>query len=145
MVARFRDLPAESQARMLLESFGAVQIELLEDHGVAPDSDADYLVLLEGDRHAHCAFTAYAVPQLKTLGWVVEVDDDYPYRVVEEAPPWYAVIQPDDEGADWFSFELGVEIEGGHLPARLGCRRPTLQPEGLKKCMSPHAELESLR
>ena len=119
---RFRDREAESRARMLLESFGAIEIELLEDHGLPPDSDGDYLVQMEGDTHSHCAFTAYAVPQLRTLGWHVEVDTAYPYQVVEQAPPWYAVLEPDDQQSDWFSFELGVEVDGHRvnlLPALL--------------------------
>lgn len=118
----FRDREAESRARMLLESFGAIEIELLEDHGLSPDSDADYLVQMEGTTHSHCAFTAYALPQLRALGWGVTVDADYPFQVLDEPPPWYAVLEADDESADWFSFELGVEVDGHRvnlLPALL--------------------------
>jgi SNF2 family DNA or RNA helicase len=107
-----RDLRAEAHARYVLESFGAVELDCLEDYAVAPDSDADYLVMLEGDTDAQCSFTAYAVPQLRALGWRVDIADDYPYQVVE-AGPWYADITADDEqDGDWFSLELGVVIDG---------------------------------
>src|SRR5688500_12078258 len=36
--------PAERRARMALESFGAVQLECLDDYGLDPHAQADYLV-----------------------------------------------------------------------------------------------------
>jgi superfamily II DNA or RNA helicase len=123
-----RDRAAEAEVRFLLESFGAIELDLLEDHGVPPDCDADYLVQLEGDHHGHCAFTAYALPQLRALGWDVHVDGDYPYQIVTQEPPWYAVVEAlEDQDAaaeesDWFSLELGIEVDGHRvnlLPALL--------------------------
>jgi superfamily II DNA or RNA helicase len=118
-----RDKTAETRARHLLESFGAIDLELLEDYGTAPDSPAHYLLQLEETGDARCAFTAYALPQLRTLGFGVELDEDYPYRVLTEEPPWYAELQGEDEQSDWFSLELGVEIDGHRvnlLPVLLG-------------------------
>jgi superfamily II DNA or RNA helicase len=108
-----RDSVAETRAKHLLESFGAIELELLEDYGTAPDSRAHYLLQLDETGDARCAFTAYALPQLRTLGFGVELDEAYPYRVLTEEPPWYAVLHGgDDEQSDWFSLELGVEIDG---------------------------------
>lgn len=118
-----RDVVAETRARHLLESFGAIDLELLEDYGTAPDSCAHYLLQLEETGDARCAFTAYALPQLRTLGFGVELDDAYPYRVLTAEPPWYAVLHGAGEQADWFSLELGVEIDGHRvnlLPVLLG-------------------------
>jgi SNF2 family DNA or RNA helicase len=69
----------------------------------------------DGNVHAWCSFTAYAVPQLGALGWQVEIAPGYPYRVVAEDAPWYAGLEEGDteeEEGDWFSLELGVEIDG---------------------------------
>ena len=113
----------EARARRLLESFGAVPLECLEDW--APSSDADYAVRCEGNVHDFCAFSAYVVPQLRGLGWRVVVAPDYPFRVVEREPTWYAHVErlPDEEKRpDWFGLELGVEIDGRRvslLPALL--------------------------
>ncbi len=116
-----RDRDAEARARYVLESFGAIEIDCLSDCAVSPDSVADYLIQLDGDTHAACGFQTYVVPQLESMGWRIEVDDSYPYRVLATEPPWYACVQ-DDERPDWFGLELGVEVEGKRinlLPALL--------------------------
>jgi SNF2 family DNA or RNA helicase len=95
----------------VLESFGAVELELLEDYAKAPDCDADYVVQPEADDQAHCAFVASALPQLRALGWDVQLDGGFPYRVVPE-PQWFLRIEPAQDKPDWFGLELGVEIDG---------------------------------
>lgn len=115
-----RDFAAEARARQLLESYGPVELDALDTHAAMPDSTADYVVDLEGDVDALCAFSASAVPKLRALGWQVEVGDDYPCQLVK-AEQWYADIDP-GEGSDWFGLEMGVEVEGRKvdlLPALL--------------------------
>ncbi|ACY12817.1 DEAD/DEAH box helicase [Haliangium ochraceum] len=109
-----RDRRAEAQAQYLLESFGAVEIGCLHDCAAPPDSAADYLVHPSGDVHALCSFSAYALPQLRSMGWRIDVDAAYPYQLVPAEAPWYAEIEPDAQ-TDWFELELGVEVEGRRL------------------------------
>jgi superfamily II DNA or RNA helicase len=110
MARHRRDLAGEQQARLVLESLGAVELELLEDYATAPGCDADYAVLPEAAEQAQCAFVAHAVPHLRALGWHVDVADDYPYQVLHKAD-WYAVLEP-AEKPDWFNLELGIEVSG---------------------------------
>jgi superfamily II DNA or RNA helicase len=115
-----RDPSEETRAKRLLESFGAVPLDCLDDW--APSTHADYAVRCEGNVHDFCAFSAYVVPQLRALGWVVEVDPAYPFRIVEREPGWYADVEPDGDRPDWFGLELGVELDGRRvnlLPALL--------------------------
>jgi superfamily II DNA or RNA helicase len=117
-----RDAAAETQARRILESFGALEIESLDDAAVTPGAEVDYVVRLDGDVHALCAFAAYALPQLKRMGWLVEIDPEYPWQVVDTQAPLYAEVTPDDRRPDWFGVELGIEIDGHRvslLPAVL--------------------------
>jgi superfamily II DNA or RNA helicase len=112
MVPQRRDRDAEQAARIQLESFGAVELELLERWAAAPGCEADYAVQPDGDAQVQCAFVAHALPQLRALGWDVRVDDAYPYRVLHE-PPWYSSLAADEDKPDWFNLELGIEV-GGH-------------------------------
>jgi superfamily II DNA or RNA helicase len=106
-----RDRAAESHARRVLESLGAVDLSCLDD--LATETPADYAVRLDSDVHALCSFTAHAVPQLRALGWRVDVDADYPWQTVEPTAPNVATISTDEpERPDWFGLELGVEIDG---------------------------------
>ncbi len=123
-----RNQAAEARARRLLEGFGAIELGCLDSYEPAFGSTADYVVSVDDDVNGYCMFGAYAIPQLRSLGWQVTVADDYPYRVVESAGSWFASLTPADEDPDWFSLELGVEIEG---------RRTSLLPalvEMLESC-----------
>jgi superfamily II DNA or RNA helicase len=118
-----RDRGGEARAQCLLEGFGAIELAQFEEQ-VAPDldTDADYIVQLDGNVHSYCSFSAYALPQLRALGWNIEVEPSYPYQVVETDAPWYAAIEPDEERTDWFALELGIQVDGKRvnmLPAML--------------------------
>lgn len=113
VVALDRDFAGEARAQCLLEGFGAVELSCLEHCSAAFDSEADYVLQLGGNLHSWCSFSAYAVPQLKALGWRVEIDGNYRFQVIDGEPPWYAAVQPEEDGtSDWFSLELGIEVGG---------------------------------
>jgi superfamily II DNA or RNA helicase len=112
LVARSRDLDQERRLQRVLESFGAVDLACLEHGAADPDLDADYVIALDGDTHARCWFTKSALPQLRAMGWVVEVDETYPYQVLTAEPEWIARVVPADERPDWFNLELGLEVDG---------------------------------
>ncbi len=109
-----RNADAERQARYLLESLGAVELACID--GVSPtvQSKADYLIHIDGDVDTLCSFGAYALPQLRRLGWHVEVEDSYPVHVVDASAPWYASVT-EEQRSDWFSLELGTEIDGSRI------------------------------
>jgi superfamily II DNA or RNA helicase len=115
LVPRERDCGGEAAARRELERRGAVELACCEELTALPGCDADYVVRLDADHHARCAFTAEAVPALRARGWQVRIDDDYPFRVLADEAPWFASVAPDEELPGWFSFELGVEVEGKRI------------------------------
>jgi superfamily II DNA or RNA helicase len=117
-----RDRGAEAQACRVLESFGVLELASLDDCAVTPGTGVDYIVTIDGDVHALCAFGAYAVPQLRNLGWRIDIDPEYPWQTVANDVPLYASAEPDDKRPDWFGLELGVEVDGQRvdlLPALL--------------------------
>jgi superfamily II DNA or RNA helicase len=107
-----RDVAGEAQARHVLERLGAVDLGCVEGYEPPEDCDADYIVRVDGDAHAFCAFTEKALPQLRSLGWEVHVDPQYPFHVVERGVSWYASVEPDEQLPDWFALELGVDVDG---------------------------------
>jgi superfamily II DNA or RNA helicase len=107
-----RDQAGERQARRVLESLGAIELAMLDDCAVSPGAEVDYIVRLDGDVHALCAFSAYALPQLRQRGWKIDIDTEYPWQVVAGDAPLYADLESTDDRPDWFSLELGVEVDG---------------------------------
>ncbi len=117
-----RDRELEGHACRVLEGLGPIELAGLEDCAVSPGCTADYVVAVDGDVHALCAFSAYAVPQLRALGWRVDIDSEFPWQVVGSDVPLYAAAMPDEKRPDWFGLELGVEVDGHRidlLPALL--------------------------
>ncbi len=106
------DRDAEREARRLLERLGALELACIDDVAAPEGCDADYVVTADGDEHTFCGFTARALALWRGLGWNVEIDPAYPFRVGEEEPSWYARVEPRDEPPDWFGLELGVEVNG---------------------------------
>ncbi len=115
-----RDRRAEAEACRLLESLGAIELAHLE--GCATNVSVDHVVSIDGDVDALCAFTAYALPQLRAAGWRVEIDPAFPWQVVSDDAGLYVSALSERERPDWFGLELGVEIDGHRidlLPALL--------------------------
>jgi superfamily II DNA or RNA helicase len=109
------DRDAEREARRLLERLGALELACVDDIAPPEGCDADYVVTADGDAHTFCGFTARALTLWRGLGWHVEIDPAYPFRVSEEEPTWYARVEPRDEPPDWFGLELGVEVNGTRI------------------------------
>jgi superfamily II DNA or RNA helicase len=74
--------------------------------------------------------------RLREEGWRVEIDDDFPYRVVEHEEDWYAQVDQSPKN-DWFGLDLGIQVEGRQvalLPLLLELlRRPDFNIRSLKK------------
>ncbi|MEZ4403461.1 MAG: DEAD/DEAH box helicase [Kofleriaceae bacterium] len=105
-----RDVAAEVAARRVLEGLGAIDLSCLDDCDTG--GAVDYAVRLDRDVHALCGFSAYALPQLRTLGWRVVVDPEYPWQTVATEVPLEATVGTEAERPDWFSLELGVDVDG---------------------------------
>jgi SNF2 family DNA or RNA helicase len=107
---------AEGVYRRVLESFGALELEAMEDCSPAPGVLADYTLPHEGSVHDFCGFVADIVPQLRTRGFRVTVDEGHQFKVVTTPPTFYAEVAEDEDAPDWFSIELGLEVEGKRVP-----------------------------
>jgi superfamily II DNA or RNA helicase len=107
-----RDHRAEMQARVTLESFGAVDLACADNVGALPGSEADYLIDIDVDLHALCSFSAHVLPQLRALGWEIDVHPSYRWNMLDRETPWVANVESSsgEDGSDWFSLELGVDV-----------------------------------
>ncbi|HEY1812877.1 MAG TPA: DEAD/DEAH box helicase [Kofleriaceae bacterium] len=117
-----RDRDAELEAARVLEGLGALELAHLEDCAALPGNGADYVLAVDGDVHALCAFTAHSLPRLRALGWHVDIAADYPWQTVAADAPLCVAALPDPDRPDWFGLELGIEIDGHRvdlLPALL--------------------------
>jgi len=117
-----RDLAGERQARLQVERLGAVEVDCLDRLVERLATEADYVIGPDGDPQDICAFIAQSVPRLRELGFRVEVALDFPWRIAEPAPAWYAALQAVGGRPNWFDLELGIEVDGRHvnlLPALL--------------------------
>ena len=107
------DQAGERQARQLLEGFGAVELACLEavdpPSGRAPTTS----VRIDEDIHALLLLHGYALPQLRALGWRVEVAPDYPFQVVDGDAPLYARDSSRSEAATGSTWSWASRSKGG--------------------------------
>ena len=135
LVAVMGDGRRADRARAMLERLGAIDLNCVDEVTLPPDCNADYLVRVDGDSHAYCAFTAAVTRELAALGLEVTIDPGYPFHVVDRDVPWFAAVEPDAKLPDWFSLELGVEVDGARidlLPLVLEMLDDADESEGLR-------------
>ena len=113
-----RDLTAEEQVAATLDEFG---FQRLDRFHVLSHSDPHCrdLALLDPDPGVWLEFVLHDVPCLRREGWIIDVDDDFPLRLVEPSGD-IDVVVTEASGVDWFDVDLGVMIDGhriGLVPA----------------------------
>jgi superfamily II DNA or RNA helicase len=101
-----RDLRAERAALVELEKIGVAPAQ--EVYFMRTDNLRDALTFYEDTEWME--FVLRDAPQLQTKGWRIEIDPSFAYRIAQ-AEEWYADAQP-DSGMDWFSAEIGVQVDG---------------------------------
>ncbi len=81
-------------------------------------------------------FMLQRVPELEAEGWRVEYDASFTGRVLVP-DDWYAELEPEGGGADWFGLELGILVGGKKqnlLPVLLAALRDrTLSADEVRK------------
>ncbi len=107
-----RDARVEGQALKMLATWRFTPFADSEVFDVPQDLIGDFTVSEDTDRDtALLAFSLKAVPLLRQQGWRIEIDADYPFRVLDESQEWYAAVD-EEAGHDWFGLELGVLVGG---------------------------------
>jgi len=67
----------------------------------------------DGSAGAGLGFFFSAAPRLRSEGWLVEMDDSWPFRLHEGPVEFSTTIGDSDrEGNDWFSLKLMMEVDG---------------------------------
>ena len=113
MFALIRDRAAEEQAAETAHSLGLGQIShyhfLPDTHPHARD-----LAMIDPDPAAWLEFVLGDVPRLREDGWLVDIADDFPLRLVEPSGD-ISFELTERSGIDWFDLDLGVMLDGQRI------------------------------
>ena len=126
------DLPINMRPAYMSWSSGASDknrpVELKDNDLIMGLSGADY-------RRDWLYFMSEELPELEDQGWIIEMDDSFPFRFETlSEDDWYAEL--DESETDWFTLRLGINIDGKSIDllpllARQINQLPT--PDELKK------------
>jgi superfamily II DNA or RNA helicase len=113
MIEIVRDKTAEANALECLQLLGFGRL----DHHcglVASHQHAKDLVLLDPDEEAWVDMMLEEVPALREDGWLIEIDDDFPWRIASPEGD-IAFNLTEGSGIDWFDLDLGVMVDGARI------------------------------
>ena len=136
LVERERAFELEQAAARLLAEFG---LEPSVDHR---NRAGLHLKRTGDDDSAWLLFVQHAVPRMRQLGWRVELDPSFRYRVVKVGD-WQLDIA-EREGGRWLDVGLGIDVEGERvdlLPLLVSLLRELGDDMGLGKTVQALAHL----
>jgi hypothetical protein len=106
-----RDFDMEIVAVERLEDMGFVELIEVAPPGTTDEELAgEFLPVLDDEDSDGFLidFVGQRVPELRDAGWVVEIDDDFPYRVIEGEQHWYADVADGVDEWAWRSAASGT-------------------------------------
>ncbi|WP_395741328.1 DEAD/DEAH box helicase [Prosthecobacter sp.] len=82
----------------------------------APESTLGFMAVAGDQALFWSQFLKDQVPKLRESGWRVEVPEDIGFHIHEaDEDAWFTDLSGDQGGREWFSLDLGVEIEGRRI------------------------------
>ncbi|MDQ2866138.1 MAG: DEAD/DEAH box helicase, partial [Candidatus Eremiobacteraeota bacterium] len=103
-----RDIGVEKQSLAQLQAEGLIVMQWPQTEGIDPTRTL--LRFEDSGELAWVRFLGTAVPRLRMSGWRVEIDEDFPYAIVDSLEEWHADVR--ETGAQWLELDLGVDVEG---------------------------------
>ncbi|MDB6005627.1 MAG: box helicase [Prosthecobacter sp.] len=105
--------------RLLLTDLSAVGFKSFSEAlpgAKAPESTLGFMAVAGDQALFWSQFLKDQVPKLRESGWRVEVPEDIGFQIHEAAEDaWFTDLAGDQDGREWFSLDLGVEIEGRRI------------------------------
>lgn len=98
-----RDNQAEQKAWQRLVGMGLFPTDYQRQSLLVPRSERDWIPLMLGP-----------LPDLENENWLVEIDEDFAFRLHEPEPDW--LVQLEDSGNDWFGLSLDITVAGHRQP-----------------------------
>jgi superfamily II DNA or RNA helicase len=110
-----RNLAAEAATQDRLGSIGFGRVSRLVPV-YYQHAHTDDFVLMEGDADTNwLTVVTRDVPKLRADGWIVEIDDNFPFQIITADTPIDASLEEADGRIDWLELHLGVTIDGERL------------------------------
>lgn len=82
----------------------------------APESTLGFMAVAGDQALFWSQFLKDQVPKLRESGWRVEVPEGIGFQIHEASEDaWFTDLTGDQDGREWFSLDLGVEIEGRRI------------------------------
>ncbi len=124
-----RDERAEKRANVHLGNLGLKRLRHAMRWGAPPLLQDRFVMASEEPENDWIGFMLDAVPELRGMGWEVEIADDFPHDLITADGPMQAELR-ESSGIDWFDLDLGVMV---------GDERIDLVPPLIKILSGPNA------
>lgn len=100
----------ETALKQLIETYHLMPVAAQPRAPHAPAENAFMLT----ENQDPTSFTLDVLPALRQAGWAIEIDKDYPWNIIDVSmDEWYANLEEESSGIDWFGLELGILLPSG--------------------------------
>ncbi|MCB1277224.1 DEAD/DEAH box helicase [Prosthecobacter sp.] len=111
-----RNLRSERLLLADLSSLGFKSFSEALPGAKAPESTLGFMAVAGDQALFWSQFLKDQVPKLRETGWRVEVPEGIGFQIHEaDEDAWFTDLAADQGGREWFSLDLGVEIEGRRI------------------------------
>ena len=109
-----RDERIEKRAAAQLGTMGLKKLRHAMRWGAPPLLQDRFVMASEEPENDWIGFMLDAVPQLRGMGWEVDIGDDFPHDLITADGPMQAELR-ESTGIDWFDLDLGVMVGGERI------------------------------
>jgi len=110
-----RDRRVEEQAANTLRAMGLSAVRITTERKGGSDAACrGYAFRTRSALDSWAEFMLKDVDVLRKRGWRVELGQQFQYRVIDISDDWH--VEVFDIGNEWFSLDVGIEIEGRRYP-----------------------------
>lgn len=103
-----RDVALEKQSLAQLLAEGLLVLQWPQTEGLDPSKTL--LRFPAAGELPWVRFLGTVVPTLLESGWRIEVDENFPFTIVESLEEWHADVR--ETSAQWLELDLGIDVEG---------------------------------
>ena len=109
--SQFANLFEEQPSNIIVADIDIMALQPEE----ATNDSAFISQLNDKTQEAWIRFQDETLPVLSKADWNVQIEDSFPYKLINDDTQWFGALDSEESNGHWFDMSLGIEVEGEKL------------------------------